>query len=221
MASFLHSFLFTFFVSFVACAVSSNTTIGTFGPLIPYQPFNDWLYPSNQSIPIEISLGNGSLAFSFGFQLTYGVSLTSDPSTYIAMDSIVVDQYTQFFNFTGNLLSNKFWWNTTTPSLPDGSYLLTTSASFFSCSDGPDLERTDIFWSNRFSVGEGGTIPANSTGNSMLVGNSSDITAGMYDCTALKDAKRQVSLGLVGTYGAGILFTAITMTFVKGKNPTS
>ena len=68
-------------------------------------------------------------------------------------------------------------------------------------------------------MGEGGTIPANTTGNPMVIGNSSAITAGMYDCTALRDAKKQVSLGLMGTYGAGILFTAITMAIVKGKNP--
>jgi hypothetical protein len=80
---------------------------------------------------------------------------------------------------------------------------------------------TDVFWETRFSVGEGGTIPANSTGNSMSIGNSSSITAGMYDCTALRDSKRQVSIGLVGTYGAGILFTAITMVLVRGKNPTT
>lgn len=79
----------------------------------------------------------------------------------------------------------------------------------------------DVFWETKFSVGEGGTIPANSTGNSMFIGNSSFITAGMYDCTALRDAKRQVSIGLVGTYGAGILFTAITMVLVRGRNPIS
>jgi len=79
--------------------------------------------------------------------------------------------------------------------------------------------RTDVFWTTPFSVGEGGTIPANTTGNSMAIGNFSAITAGMYDCTALRDAKRQVSIGLVGTYGAGIIFTAITMALVRGKNP--
>ena len=52
----------------------------------------------------------------------------------------------------------------------------------------------------------------------MAIGNFSAITAGMYDCTALRDAKRQVSIGLVGTYGAGILFTVITMYLVKGQN---
>ena len=75
---------------------------------------------------------------SFGFQLMYGISSTSDPTTNIQMDSLTVEQYTQFFNFTGNLLSNTFWWNTTTPSLPAGSYLLTSSASFFACSEGSD-----------------------------------------------------------------------------------
>jgi hypothetical protein len=83
------------------------------------------------------------------------------------------------------------------------------------------LELTNVFWENQFTVGVGGTIPANTTGNSMLDGNSSAITAGMYDCTALKDAKKQVSIGLVGTYGAGILFTAIIMTIVRGKNPSN
>jgi hypothetical protein len=40
----------------------SNTTIGTFGPLNVYQPFADWLYPINESFPLQITLGNGSLA---------------------------------------------------------------------------------------------------------------------------------------------------------------
>lgn len=53
----------------------------------------------------------------------------------------------------------------------------------------------------------------------MAIGNSTAITAGMYDCTALRDAKRQVSIGLAGTYGAGILFAAITMVLVRGQNP--
>jgi hypothetical protein len=44
-------------------------------------------------------------------------------------------------------------------------------------------------------------------------------TAGQYDCTALKDAKTQVTMGLAGTYGAGILFTAIAMLVARGKNP--
>jgi hypothetical protein len=73
---------------------------------------------------------------SFGFQLTYGISSTSDPTTFLQTDSITVDQYTQFFNFTGNLLSNTFWWNTTAPALPDGAYLLTSSGTFFACSEG-------------------------------------------------------------------------------------
>ena len=165
--------------------------------------------------------------------MTYGISTTEDPGTYIQMDSIMVAQYAQLFNFTGNLLANKFWWNVSTAPLDAGSYLLTSSASFFACSDGSEngalpllvselmLELTNVFWENQFTVGVGGTIPANTTGNSMLDGNSTAITAGMYDCTALKDAKKQVSIGLVGTYGAGILFTAIIMTIVRGKNPSN
>src|SRR5271169_37574 len=102
--AFLHFLLTTCLlssISFVLGAVPSNTTIGTFGPLISYQPFNDWLYPLNHSIPIRISLGNGSLALSllfllltdnssFGFQLTYGISSAADPATYLAMDSLTV-----------------------------------------------------------------------------------------------------------------------------------
>ena len=53
----------------------------------------------------------------------------------------------------------------------------------------------------------------------MLVGNVSTITAGMYDCTALRFAKEKVTAGLLGTYGAGIIFTAIVITIVRGKNP--
>jgi hypothetical protein len=146
------------------------------------------------------------------------------------MDSLTVPQYTHMFNFTGNLLSNKFWWNTTSPSLPSGSYILTTSASFFSCSDGSDnrtssfvtrlmVVRKDVYWTTKFTVGQGGTVPANTTGNSMGVGNSSLISAGMYDCTALRFSKEKVSAGLIGTYGAGILFTAIVMVIVRGKDP--
>jgi len=74
----------------------------------------------------------------FGFQMTYGISTTEDPGTYVQMDSIMVAQYAQLFNFTGNLLANKFWWNVTTAPLDAGSYLLTSSASFFACSDGSD-----------------------------------------------------------------------------------
>ena len=82
------------------------------------------------------------------------------------------------------------------------------------------IVRKDLYWTTRFDVGQGGTVPANSTGNSMDTGNSSSITAGMYDCTALRYAKQKVSAGLVGTYSAGILFTAIVMAIVRGKNPT-
>lgn len=74
----------------------------------------------------------------FGFQMTYGISTTDDPDTYIQMDSMTVSQYAQMFNFTGNLLANKFWWNVSTESLDAGSYLLTSSASFFACSDGSE-----------------------------------------------------------------------------------
>lgn len=133
--------------SLVKAEVPSNTTIGTFGPLITYQPVSEWVYPENEDIPIFISLGNASLALfslpknvanysSFGFQLTYGVSSTSSPGTYIQMDNTVVPQFTQMFNFTGNLLSNTFWWNTSINSLPAGSYVITSSASFFACSNG-------------------------------------------------------------------------------------
>lgn len=71
---------------------------------------------------------------------------------------------------------------------------------------------------NHFTVGTGGTIPANTTGNSLL-GNSTAITAGMYDCTALRYAKSKVTAGLIGTYAAGIIFTVIVMTVVRGKDP--
>jgi len=148
-------------------AVPLNTTVGMFGPLSVFQPFENWLYPPNTAIPLSISLGNSSLALyllpvpqylssllllpepsvpsihvckltssTFGFQLTYGISSTSDPQTYIQMDSATVPQYTQMFNFTGNLLSNQFWWNTSVDGMQDGNYILTTSASFFACSDG-------------------------------------------------------------------------------------
>jgi hypothetical protein len=146
------------------------------------------------------------------------------------MDQITVLQYTQMFNFTGNLLSNMFWWNITAAPLPAGSYVLQSSASFFSCSGTSDqgivsgthglmTVRTDVFWTNKFSVGQGGTIPANSTGNSMNSGNFSAVTAGQYDCTALRLAKQHVSIGLTSVYGAGFLFAGIVMFIVRGKNP--
>ena len=42
--------------------VPSNTTVGMFGPLSSFQPFDNWLYPPNTAIPLSISLGNASLA---------------------------------------------------------------------------------------------------------------------------------------------------------------
>ena len=69
-----------------------------------------------------------------------------------------------------------------------------------------------------FSIGAGGTVPANTTGNSMSVGNASSITAGMYDCTALKGVKMQVGIGLGCVYGFGIILVSVVMTIVRGKN---
>lgn len=77
---------------------------------------------------------------------------------------------------------------------------------------------TDLFWTNLFTVGPGGTLPANSTGNSMGSGNLTAITEGMYECTALKFAKEQVSIGLVATYTFGIIITAVIMLIVRGKD---
>jgi hypothetical protein len=51
-------------LSLAKADVPSNTTIGTFGPLISYQPVNEWVYPGDEDIPILISLGNASLALS-------------------------------------------------------------------------------------------------------------------------------------------------------------
>ena len=78
---------------------------------------------------------------------------------------------------------------------------------------------TDLFWTNKFTVGQGGTLPANGTGNSMGEGNLTAITAGMYDCTALRYAKEQVSIGVIATYSLGILLTTVIMLIVRGKNP--
>lgn len=127
---------------------SSDAVVGSFGPLATFQPVENWLYPSGQPIPVCASLGNASLALydfprenktdhsSLGFQMTYGVAPTSTPEQYIHMDSLTVQQYDHMFNFTGNLLSNTFWWNYSIPTLPDGSYVLKSSASFFSCTPG-------------------------------------------------------------------------------------
>ena len=52
----------------------------------------------------------------------------------------------------------------------------------------------------------------------MSTGNFSAITAGMYDCAALRVSKSETTAGLIGTYGAGIIFTAIAMFLVRGKN---
>jgi len=81
-----------------------------------------------------------------------------------------------------------------------------------------DEVRHDLFLTNHFTVGAGGTIPANTTGNNLASGNSSDVTAGMYDCTALKYARSKVTAGVIGTYAAGIIFTAIVMIVVRGKD---
>jgi hypothetical protein len=146
------------------------------------------------------------------------------------MKSVTVPQQAQLFNFTGNLLANTFWWNTTVPGVPAGNYVLRSSASFFSCSQGSAdgipfgrlmVVRTDTFWSNEFTVGDGGTVPAVDTGNSLVGGNFSAITAGMYDCTALKFSRERVSIGVVSTYSLGLLLTIITMVTVSGRNPTT
>jgi len=82
------------------------------------------------------------------------------------------------------------------------------------------LELTTVYWENSFDVGTGGSVPANTTGNPRSGGNFSAITAGMYDCTALRVSKSETTAGLIGTYGAGIIFTAIVMTVVRGRNPS-
>src|ERR1700737_1231516 len=147
-------------------AVPVDTQIGVFGPLNSFQPVNNWIYPVGPDIPVEISLGNGSLAFyclhtvtnssNFGFQMTYGLMSTSAPNTFMMEESITVPIQAQFFNFTGNLLSNTFWWNPSLTGVPAGDYMLMSSASFFACSQGSangihPLERLtvvrhDIYW---------------------------------------------------------------------------
>jgi hypothetical protein len=87
--------------------------------------------------------------------MAYGLISTSSPDTFMPiMKSVTVPQQTQLFNFTGNLLANTFWWNTTVAGVPAGDYVLRSSASFFSCSqgsaDGIPFERlmvvrTDVF----------------------------------------------------------------------------
>jgi hypothetical protein len=76
-----------------------------------------------------------------------------------------------------------------------------------------------VFWENVFTVGQGGTTPANSTGNSLVGGNSSAITAGMYDCSALKFSRERVTIGVLSTYGLGVILVIITMVTVAGRNP--
>jgi len=222
MASFVHVvvILIPFLLSLVNATGLVDTQIGTFGPLVAFQPVDNWIYPIGQNIPIELSLGNATLAFNFGFQMTYGLMSTSSPDTFAPqMKSITVAQQAQFFNFTGNLLSNTFWWNTTASNVPPGSYILRSSASFFACSQGSANVRTDVFWENVFTVGQGGTTPANSTGNSLVGGNSSAITAGMYDCSALKFSRERVTIGVLSTYGLGVILVIITMATVAGRNP--
>ena len=71
--------------------------------------------------------------------MAYGLSTADDLGTYLQSDSIEVAQYTQLFNFTGNLLGNKFWWNTSLDGLPEGSYVLTSYAEFSACMGGSTL----------------------------------------------------------------------------------
>jgi len=54
-------------VTGVMGAVPANTTVGMFGPLSAFQPFDNWLYPPNTAIPLCISLGNASLALYFPY----------------------------------------------------------------------------------------------------------------------------------------------------------
>jgi hypothetical protein len=120
--------------------------------------------------------------------MTYGLISTSSPDTFMpSMKSVTVPQQTQLFNFTGSLVANTFWWNTTVAGVPTGDSVLRSSASFFSCSqgsaDGIPFERlmvvrTDVFWSNEFTVGDGGMVPAVDTGNSLVGRNSSAFTRG-------------------------------------------
>jgi hypothetical protein len=49
-------------ISVVVGLVPADTQIGTFGPLVSYQPVDNWIYPINEDIPIQISFGNASLA---------------------------------------------------------------------------------------------------------------------------------------------------------------
>jgi hypothetical protein len=56
--------LFGLFVLLATAAVPSNTSIGTFGPLVSFQPVDGWIYPLNESVPIQLSLGNSTLALS-------------------------------------------------------------------------------------------------------------------------------------------------------------
>ena len=58
----IYILLVAFSLSFGDAAVPANTTVGQFGPLVSYQPVDNWLYPTDHTIPIKISLGNSSLA---------------------------------------------------------------------------------------------------------------------------------------------------------------
>jgi hypothetical protein len=56
------AFIVALLVSVVSGLVPSDTQIGMFGALISYQPVDNWIYPVDEDIPIQISLGNASLA---------------------------------------------------------------------------------------------------------------------------------------------------------------
>jgi hypothetical protein len=75
-------------------------------------------------------VSNGS---AFGFEIAYGIASIEDPEDYIQMETMSVAQDDHFVNFTGNLLSNRFWWNVTADPLPEGQYRLVMEATFSAC----------------------------------------------------------------------------------------
>jgi hypothetical protein len=124
----------------IGCIPSTN-------PFLSKLPSEMALLPCTPSPPFDLrARAHGS---AFGFEMAYGIATIEDPEDYIQMETMTVAQDDHFVNFTGNLLSNRFWWNVTADPLPEGQYRLVMEATFSACQ--PDSPTGTKFY--YFSLG--------------------------------------------------------------------